>query len=230
MNRFAIIFAFLGSAAFAADQPNTLTAAEKAAGWKLLFDGKTSDGWVAIGQTTFPTKGWKAEDGALHHTPGGGGGDIVTQDAYENYELSWEWKIAKGGNGGIKYNLPDPKKGLGFEYQLIDDDGHADAKKGGGKHQTASLYDLFAPAADRKLNPAGEWNQSRIIVKGNHVEHWLNGTKTVEFELGSETLKTAIAKSKYKDIPKFGEKTKSPILIQDHGDEIWLWSIKLRAL
>ena len=225
-----LLLSFVSCAAIAAEEPNTLSAAEKAAGWKLLFDGKTTAGWVGIGKGDFPAKGWEVADGTLHHIPRGGGGDIVTRDAYDDFELSWEWKIAKGGNGGIKYNLPDPKRGVGFEYQLIDDEGHADAKKAGGKHQTASLYDLFAPAADRKLNPPGEWNQSRIIVKGNQVEHWLNGTKTVEFALGSDTLKAAIANSKYKEIPKFGEKTKSPILIQDHGDEIWLRSIKLRPL
>ena len=216
-------------AAFAADEPNTLTPAEKAAGWKLLFDGKTTAGWVAIGKTAFPEKGWRVDDGALHRAEAGGG-DIVTSDVYENFELVWDWKLPTGANSGLKYNLPDPTKPVGFEYQLLDDVNHPDGIRGGRLHQTAGLYDLIEPAADKKLNPPGEWNTSRIVVKGNHVEHWLNGAKTLEFEFGSEALKAAIAKSKFKGVAHFGEKTKSPILLQEHGDEIWVRSIKARAL
>ncbi|MEA3209925.1 MAG: hypothetical protein QOE70_2982 [Chthoniobacter sp.] len=212
----------------AADAPNSLTDAEKAAGWKLLFDGKTSTGWVGIGKTSFPESGWVVEDGTLKHVKGGG--DIVTADSYENFEVTWEWNIPLGANSGLKYNLPDAKKGVGFEYQLLDDVNHPDGKKGGRMHQTAGLYDLIEPATDKKLNPPGEWNASRLLVDGNHVEHWLNGAKTLEFELGSDALKEAIAKSKYAKTPNFGVKTKSPILLQDHGDPITLRSIKLRVL
>lgn len=217
----------LAAVSFAAE-PNTLTDEEKAAGWKLIFDGKTSAGWVGIGKTAFPASGWSVEDGALKFTKGGG--DIVTGEQFENFDLTWDWKIATGGNSGLKYNLPDPKKGVGFEYQLMDDANHPDGKRGGGTRVTASLYDLIAPAADRTLKATGEWNTSRILVSGNHAEHWLNGAKTVEFEFGGDALKAAIAKSKYKSIPKFGDKTKSPILLQDHGDEIAFRSMKLRVL
>lgn len=214
---------------FAIAEPNTLTDAEKAAGWKLLFDGKTTDGWVAIGKNTFPDKGWVIEEGTLKHVAKGGGGDIVTKDRFDDFELEWQWRIGEGANSGLKYNLPDPSKGVGCEYQLIDDARHADSKLGGGTRTTGSLYDVIKPADDKKLNPAGEWNTSRVVVKGNHVEQWLNGTKTVEFDFGSDALKAAVAKSKFKNAEGWGVKAKSPILLQDHGDEIALRSIKIKT-
>ena len=231
MIRASLALAILAFAAplIAADAPNTLTAEEQAAGWKLLFDGKTNAGWRAIGRTEFPDKGWSVKDGALFHAKGGGGGDIVTVDEFSDFELAWEWKIGQAANSGLKYNLPDAKKGFGCEYQLVDDDGHPDGKRGGTKHCTASLYDIFEPAEGRKLNPPGEWNASRVVVKGNHVEHWLNGTKTVEYEFGSDALKAAIARSKFKNTAGFGVKTKSPILLQDHGGEIAFRSVKVRV-
>lgn len=222
------LFFVAAASLFAADSANTLTDAEKAAGWKLLFDGASTAEWVGLGGKPFPKSGWVVEDGTLRHTKGGG--DIVTAEAYENFELTWEWKIARGGNSGLKYNLIDPKKNVGFEYQLLDDEKHPDARARAGRRQTAALYDLLKAVADKKLNPPGEWNTSRIVVAGNKVEHWLNGVKTVAFEIGSEPLKEAIAGSKYAKIAKFGEKTKSPILLQDHGDEIALRAIKVRVL
>jgi hypothetical protein len=229
-SRFLSTVAAFGFAALgvSAGEPNTLTDEEKAAGWKLLFDGATSAGWVGIGTTEFPASGWEVEGGTLHHS--NGGGDIVTVESYEDFELTWDWKIPTGANSGVKYNLPDPTKNIGFEYQLLDDENHPDGIKGGRKHQTGSLYDLFEPALDKKVNPVGEWNSSRIVVRGNHVEHWLNGGKTVEFEIGSEALQAAIAESKYKNVPNFGTKLKSPILLQDHGDETTFRSIKIRVL
>jgi hypothetical protein len=213
-----------------AAEPNTLSDAEKADGWKLLFDGKSTKGWVAIGKTEFPAKGWAVVDGTLHHEKSGGGGDIVTAEQFDNFELAWEWKIGAVGNSGLKYNLPDPSKGVGFEYQMIDDENHPDGIRGGRLHQTASLYDILEPAANAKAKPVGEWNQSRVLFHGNHLEQWLNGVKTVEVELGSDTLKAAIAKSKFKSTPNFGVKSKSPILLQDHGDEVSVRNIKIRQL
>ena len=211
------------------EEPNTITDAEKADGWKLLFDGKSTAGWLGLGGKPFPDKGWAVVDGALHHAKGGGGGDIVTAEAFEDFELSWEWQIGEGGNSGLKYNLPEPGKGVGFEYQLLDDLKHPDAKLHDGTRTTGSLYDVLGARVDKKLNPAGEWNSSRILVKGNHVEHWLNGVKTVEFEMGSDALTKAIAASKFKTNAAFGVKTKSPILLQDHGDEIALRALKIRV-
>lgn len=227
MKSLALLLPLLALAAHA--EPNTLTADEKKAGWRLLFDGKTTAGWVGIGKMEFPAQGWVVEDGALVHKAKGGGGDIVTKESFSDFELAWEWKVEPGANTGLKYNLPDAKKAVGFEYQLIDDEGHPDGKKGGRSHQTASLYDALEPAADKQTKPIGEWNASRIVVKGNHVEHWLNGAKTVEFELGSSALMEAKAKSKFKNTAGWGEKQTSPILLQDHGDGAAFRSIKIRV-
>ena len=218
----------LVASAFAGGDPNTLTAEEKAAGWKLLFDGKTTAGWVSIGKDTPPAPGWATADGTLKRIAPAG--DIVTTEKFTDFELTWEWNIEEAGNSGLKYNLPDPAKNVGFEYQLIDDERHPDGVKGGRLHQTGSLYDLIEPPADKKVNPPGQWNQSRVIVKGNHVEQWLNGAKTVEFELGSDDFKARIAKSKFAKVAKFGEKTASPILLQEHGANIAFRSMKLRPL
>ncbi len=223
-----LLLALLAAHSFAVEPPNTLTAAEKAAGWKLLFDGTTSAGWVAIGTTTFPEKGWAVEGGTIKRVAANG--DIVTSEQFENFELTWEWNIAEAGNSGVKYNLVDATKNVGFEYQLIDDERNSDGVKGGRLHQTGGLYDLIEPPADKTVKPPGQWNRSRLVVNGNHVEQWLNGAKTVEFEMGSDEIKACIAKSKYAKIAKFGEKTKSPILLQDHGAEIAFRSIKLRPL
>ncbi len=225
----ALAFSFFAMRAFCAE-PNTLSDSEKADGWKLLFDGKTTAGWLGLGGKAFPEKGWSVVDGALHHAKGAGGGDIVTAETFEEFELVWSWKIGEAGNSGLKYNLPDPAKGVGFEYQLLDDAKHPDAKLHDGTRTTGSLYDVLPAAAGKKLNPAGDWNASRVLVKGNHVEHWLNGAKTVEFELGSDALKTAIAASKFKATAGFGMKAKSPILLQDHGDELFVRDMKIRSL
>jgi hypothetical protein len=220
---------FLSTAAFG-DEPNVLTPEEKSAGWELLFDGKTTDGWVAIGKTEFPEKGWSVVEGVLVHSHAGGGGDIVTTKQYDSFVLTWDWKIEEAGNSGVKYNLPNPAKNIGFEYQLLDDDKNEDGQKGGRLHQTGSLYDLIEPPVDKKVKPVGEWNSSRLIVDGTHVEQWLNGEKTVEFEIGSPDLLERVAKSKYKKVEGFGLKTKSPILLQDHGSEIAFRSIKIRVI
>jgi 3-keto-disaccharide hydrolase len=211
-------------------EANTLNEEEKRGGWTLLFDGKTSAGWQAIGKDEFPTKGWVVRDGLLVHEARGGGGDIVTKAQFDDFELAWEWRIAPGGNSGLKYNLLAANKGVGCEYQLLDDAKHPDAALHGKTRQTGGLYDVLAPADDKKLNPAGQWNDSRILVRGNHVEHWLNGRKTVAFEFGGEALKAAIGESKFKDLPLWGEKRKSPILLQDHGDEISFRNFKVRTL
>ena len=220
--------ALLSTAVFAGDA-NTLSDAEKSAGWKLLFDGRSLDGWQPVGKAGVPVTGWVVRDGALFHAKAAGGGDIVTAESYGDFELKWEWKIGEAANSGLKYTLPDAAKGVGFEYQLVDDEKHPDGIRGGKLHVTASLYDLIEPSADRKVKPVGEWNESRIVVKGDHVEHWLNGVKVVEFDCGSDDLKARIAKSKFKSVANFGVKTKSPILLQDHGDEVSFRNLKLRV-
>ena len=224
----------------AAVPPNSLTSAEKAEGWKLLFDGKTWNGWRGFRREKVPEEGWTIEDGAIKHVAGKGeqsqqGGDIITVGQYGNFELQLEWRVSPGANSGIKYLVAEEMvksgySGLGFEMQVLDDDQHPDAKMGKGGNRTASaLYDLIAPK-NKVLHPVGEWNQVGLIIRGNHVEHWLNGAKVVEYELGSPQLKSLIAESKYKSIAGFGEVRKGHILLQDHGNEVWFRNIKLREL
>lgn len=210
-------------------ESNTLTPQEKTDGWKLLFDGESLTGWHPIGKPDAQIKGWTAENGTLKHAKGAKGGDIVTAEHFADFEFVFEWKIAPGANSGVKYNLPDPKRGVGCEYQLLDDAKHPDAKSGRKRH-TASLYDVLPPSEDSKANAPGEWNSTKIVVRGNQVEHWLNGAKVLEFEFGSDQLKDAIGKSKFKDTQRWGVKTKSPLLLQDHGDEVAFRNVKVRPL
>ena len=212
----------------AAEPPvNTLTDAEKQAGWKLLFDGTTT-GWHILGGKEFPRE-WNIDQDALHHLPKEQRGDITTNEQYENFELLFEWKAAPNANSGVKYRVQEQQgKGhaFGLEYQVVDDQGKADNK---GKHATASVYDVFEPANPR-IRPAGQWNQSRILVQGNHIEHWLNGGKTVDVEYGSDVWKAAIAKSKFKNNPTYGNPAKGHIILQDHDDEVWFRNLKIREL
>jgi hypothetical protein len=198
-------------------------------GWTPLFDGKTTAGWHAFGKPGFPEKGWVVEDGWLKHTAKGGGGDIITTDLFENFELRWEWKVAPGANSGVKYFI-DEKRGapIGHEYQLIDDSLHPDALIG-PKRQTGSLYDALPPGK-RELHPPGQVNTSSILVRGNHVEHWLNGHRILSYEIGSAELAAAKEASKFKKEAKWGTKFATPILLQDHGDEISFRKLEIRRL
>ena len=219
--------ACFGSLALCLAVISSVTAAETKDGWEPLFDGKTTKGWRGFKKPEFPKQGWVIEDGVLHHRPKAGGGDIITEASYDEFELTFEWKIGEGANSGLKYFILEERgQPIGHEYQLIDDKRHPDAKLT-PKRTTASFYDVLAPQS-ASPKPAGEWNESRILVKGNHVEHWLNGSKTVDYELGSAELKAVIAKSKFKDVKGFGEKVKGHILLQDHGDEVWFRNIKMR--
>lgn len=210
--------------------PNQLTPTETAAGWRLLFDGKTTEGWHRFHQRAFPEKGWVVEDGWLHGL-GQGGGDIVSEDEFEQFELQWEWKLAPGGNSGLKYFVVDTRKNaLGHEYQLLDDEKNEDGHLGHGKRVTAAFYDVLKPDVNAPVRPMGEINQSRILVAGNHVEHWLNGVKVLEYECGSDLIKQAVAESKFKNTPGFGNRLKGHILLQDHGSNVWFRDIRIRDL
>ncbi len=205
---------------------NTLTAEEKSAGWKLLFDGKSFDGWRTYKDGGKIGDGWKVEDGLLHKLPNVPAGDLLTKQTYTDFEFSWEWKLAEKGNNGVKYFIiPERKSAIGHEYQMIDDTTVKDALS-----STASFYLVLAPKADKPTKPMGEWNQSRIVVKGNHVEHWLNGAKVVEYECGDAKVLEQVAKTKFKGVLKFGEKVTGHILLTDHKDECWFRNIKVREL
>lgn len=205
----------------------SMATAQNGGGWRPLFDGKTTNGWRGYRQQAMP-EGWTVVDGTL--TRSGKGGDIVTVDQFGDFELALEWKIAPGGNSGIFYRVTEDDPVMWHsapEYQVLDDAGHKGPLK--PTQKCGSNYDLHPPSRDA-AKPAGSWNDTRIIVQGNHVEHWLNGAKVIEYELGSAALKAAKAKSKFKDVAGWGEKIKGHILLQDHGDEVWYQNIRIREL
>jgi hypothetical protein len=211
---------------------NTLTDQEKADGWKLLFDGKDTTGWRAYAHEDFPKEGWVIEDGCLKNEHGVHGGDLVTTQQFTEFDLKFEWRISPGGNSGVKYLVKEGtsgKAGVGFEYQVLDDEKNEDAQNGPNR-QAGALYALIAPSDAKHLRPVGEFNEGEIMVRGNQVEQWLNGAKIVECELGSTALKEAIAKSKFAKITWFGQKRPTVILLQDHGDTVWFRNLKIKEL
>lgn len=222
--------------------PNALSPEEMESGWKLLYDGSTYQGWRGATLTTFPSKGWLYSDGTMHVLASegkevSGGGDIVTDGLYSAFDLSFEFKLTPGANSGVKYfvTLAEKTQGsaIGLEYQVLDDKLHPDAKLGrNGDRTLASLYDLIpAKKQDRFIHPIGAWNTGRIIVyPNNKVEHYLNGIKVLEYVRGSKEFKDLVAMSKYVIWPNFGEAPKGHILLQDHGNEVYFRSIKIKTL
>lgn len=215
--------------------PNRLSAADQAAGWRLLFDGVSTKGWRGFGKAAGTTNGWVAQEGWLRHakTTGQdsqGKGDIVTVETFNDFDLRFDWRVSPGGNSGVKYLVVENRDGpIAHEYQVIDDVKHPDALI--GPHRTTgALYDVIPAPANKPIRPAGQINSGRILVNGNHVEHWLNGTKIVEYELGSAAMKEGKAKSKFKDVPGWEDKLKGHILLQDHGDEIAFQNVRIREL
>jgi hypothetical protein len=222
--------------------PNSLTKYEMTNGWRLLFDGSSSKGWKGAYKDSFPERGWEIKNNVISVLPFNGGesangGDIVTHDQFSAFDLTFDFKYAAGANSGLKYfvTLSENNKGsaIGLEYQILDDKLHPDAKLGqNGNRTLSSLYDLItAEKHERFLRPVGQWNQGRVVVyPNNHVEHYLNGIKVLEYERGSQAFRNLVAVSKYKIWPGFGEAPKGYILLQDHGSSVSFRSIKIKEL
>ena len=207
---------------------NTLTDAERADGWTLLFDGETTDGWHNYGADTISSH-WQVEDGALTLTEAGGG-DIVTAEPYGSFELKLEWKLVECGNSGLFFHVVPGHDGVwetGPEMQILDNTCHPDAED--PTHRNGANYDLHAPSEDAS-NPAGQWNQIRLVVDGDHVQHYLNGTKVVDYRLWTEAWREQVASSKFSDIDGYGTARTGHIALQDHSDRVWFRDIKLRPL
>lgn len=224
---------------------NSLTSEEKKEGWELLFDGKSVSQWRGVNKKVFPEKGWKIENGELIADAKGGaesgnGGDIITKKQYGSFVLKWEWRMeTKGGNSGLKYYVHEgigKNKGYGYglEYQILDDKNHAWMLEGRMKpndyHTVGSLYEIYPASPDKRPSPLGLWNESMIVSRDNHVEHWLNGQKILEYERGSDDFKAKIAESKFKDVEGFGVWPEGHLLLQDHGSVIHYRNIKILEL
>ncbi len=229
----------------ATNKYNMLTHSQQDWGWELLYDGTNMDKWRGARSEEFPYSengtGWDVEDGIITiHESGGAesedAGDIVTRELFSNFELWVDFKITPGANSGIKYFVDaNLNKGtgssIGLEYQVLDDDLHPDAKLGAqpGSRTVASLYDLIK-AEDKPINPVGEWNHARIISKGNHVQHWLNGRKVLEYERNTPEFQKLVDESKYSVWPGFGTWEEGNILLQDHGNEVHYRNVFIKKL
>lgn len=206
---------------------NTLTEAERDGGWVLLFDGETMEGWRGYNRRDIPG-GWGAEDGMLVRT--GSGGDIITDRQFTDFELSLEWRVEEGGNSGVFYRAAEGEEWIYHsapEMQVLDDAGHVD---GGDPRTSAGANYALHPAPRGVVRPAGAWNQARVVVEGDHVEHWLNGVRVVEYDLGSEDWETRVAKSKFIEWPAYGRASRGHVGLQDHGDPVWYRNVKIREI
>jgi hypothetical protein len=201
------------------------SASEEWGEWRSLFDGKTFSGWKLLGTGEPPTQGWKIEDGILKKIHRERGGNLASEETFEEFELSWEWLLPPGANNGVKYFVvPQRGASIGHEYQMIDD-----SRVGSEKGKTGSFYAVMPPKPDRKPTRIGEWNQSRIKVRGQHVEHWLNGELILRYELGSPEVLASVARSKFKSVDKFGTRVRGHILLTDHTDEAWYRNLRIRV-
>ncbi len=236
---------------FAADvsdyEVNRLTDQEAAAGWRLLFDGSTVRGWTGLKGTPFPSGSWKVERGALRTLDTPHGRDIVSEEKFDNFELAFDYKISPGGNSGVKYLVqqewlsphwtPDQTAAykadqavaaVGYEFQ-IHDDAALKRQPGWEAESTGALY-LLVPPGEKRMNPPGEWNSARVVVDGMHVEHWLNGKKLLEYELGSKELLDKVEKTKFRKVPGYGQKGPGNIVLQHHGSPVWFRNVRVKEL
>ena len=216
--------------------------------WTTLFDGSAFSGWRGVDRVGIPSAHWAIEDGVVRKiasknvpTADDGqpleGGDIMTIATFRDFELEFEWKVAPGANSGIKYNVSQEMSvanepytaALGFEYQVLDDDLHPDAANGPTR-QAAALYDMIPPDAGKVLKPVGEFNQGRIVFRDGHGEHWLNGVKVIEYQVGSPEFEALLAKSKYAPVDGFADLRAGHIVLQDHGDDVWYRNVRVREM
>ncbi len=226
---------------------NELTGAERAGGWRMLFDGKSLAGWRGLGYDSVPTAHWKVVDGSIMKVASGtvprmpdgqpaSGGDLMTVDTFRDFELVFEWKVVPGSNSGVKYNVSEKLSlqasknhaALGFEYQVLDDSLNDDNKV--PSHRAGALYDLVPPNDEKRLAPVGQWNRGRILLRGNHGEHWLNGRKIVSYDLGTPRMDALLAASKYRAVAGFADRRAGHIILQDHGDAAYYRGIRIREL
>jgi Domain of Unknown Function (DUF1080) len=210
---------------------NRLSAKEKAEGWQLLFDGSTTRGWKGFAKHDFPATGWMVENGTLKGL-GSKGGDIVTTTAYDDFEFAWDWRLSFQGNSGVKYFVDEARGNsggaIGHEYQTIDDDNYT-AMSLTERQKTGAWYDVLPPVK-KAAHPVGQWNSSRLVVRGTKVQHWLNGTLVLAYDITSPEAQRGIATSKFKDVKGFADKIRTPILLQDHDTVVWFRNLKLRQL
>ena len=221
--------------------PNILSEEERADGWRLLFDGQTTRGWRGYNRETFPDTGWAVVDGMLvvgataTNPDVPLGGDLVTEEEFSSFDLRFEFKLSEVANSGVLY-LVIEESGAEIwynapEFQVLDDQAYIDMGTMDMRtHLTGDNYDLHAAAVGRTLRPLGEWNEGRIVVDGVHVEHWLNGYKTVEYELRSPAWEALVAASKFAPFPRYGRAISGPIGLQDHGRLVWYRNMKIKIL
>jgi hypothetical protein len=219
----AAVLAMAAAPALAAD--NTLTLAEQAAGWKLLFDGKSTTGWKGF-KTAAPDAGWTVRDGVIGPDPKTSK-DLVSKEDFENFELDFDWKISPKGNSGVMIHVipvGEETYESGPEYQILDN-AHGEAPP----QQAGSLFALYAPSMDM-TKPVGQFNHGRIVVDHGRVQHWLNGMKVVEYDMNSADFKARVAASKFKRWPQFATGKTGAIALQNHGDAVWFKNIKIKVL
>ncbi|MDX1577327.1 MAG: DUF1080 domain-containing protein [Gemmatimonadota bacterium] len=208
---------------------NALSREEAAEGFRLLFDGEGLEHWRGFQRDDVPA-GWSATDGTLAFTPGVEGGDLITRETFADFDLRLEWKLEEGGNSGIFFGVSEDSRRTyhsGPEMQVLDDAGHVDG--GDPRTSAGANYALHAPSED-VVRPAGEWNEARIVRQGSHVEHWLNGVKIVEYEIGSDAWKALVADSKFAEWPEYGTIHDGHIGLQDHGDRVWYRNLRIKRL
>ncbi|MBI1356473.1 MAG: DUF1080 domain-containing protein [Acidobacteria bacterium] len=246
--RTLIVCTLLAVASTAVAAPPKLTPEEKAAGWMWLFDGSDTSAWMGMDRTPFPSRTWVVEDGTLRTTEDGSGGDLRTIDEFQNFELAFDWKIAEGGNSGVKYIVqpewvsasfrPDLSaerkqrirlQAVGLEYQMMDDAILDHSKPDWELSATGAVYLLAAPP-HKNAHPPGEWNSARIVVRGDTAEHWLNGEKILTVQLGSKELLAQVEKTKFRKMSGYGRPGSGPIVLQHHGKPAWFRAIKVRRL